>query len=127
MATQTGLADVTVRLKGVAAEVQIMDDRMHKFEGNLTAMQQRTDDRMQQMDTQQRVIIVEAQVHSTVASVHDMKLQLQAEVALNITRTKKQQEDAHALAALVEQKLQAEAAWQRAMPGEFEAQGKVLL
>ena len=109
--TQTGLADVTVGLQGVGAEVQNMDGRMQRFEGNLTAMQQCTDDRMQKFEAQQRV--TEAQVHCTVASVHSMKLQLQAEVALNLARTQQQQEDARALAALVEQKLQTEAAKRR--------------
>ena len=99
LATQTGLADVTVGLQGVAAEVQLMDSRMQKFEGNLTAIQPCTDDRVRKFNTQQRV--TEAQIHGTVASVHDMKLQLQAEVALNIARTQKQQEDARALAALI--------------------------
>ena len=111
MATQTGLADVTVGLQGVAAEVQRMDSRMQKLESNLSAMQQCTDDRMQKFDAQQRV--TEAQIHSVVASAHDMKLQLQAEVALNIARTQKQQEDSRALAALVEQKLQTETAKRR--------------
>ena len=52
LATQTGLADVTVGLQRVAAEVQLMDGRMQKFDGNLTAMQQCTDDRMRQIDAQ---------------------------------------------------------------------------
>ena len=111
LATQTGLADVTVGLQGVAAEVQLMDSRMQKFEGNLTAIQPCTDDRVRKFNTQQRV--TEAQIHGTVASAHDMKLQLQAEVDLNIARAQKQQEDDRALAALVEQKLQTEAAKRR--------------
>ena len=81
---------------------------MQKLESNLAAMQQCTDNRMRKFDAQQRV--TEAQIHGTVASAHDMKLQLQAEVALNIARAQKQQEDARALAALVEQKLQTEEA-----------------
>ena len=111
MATQTGLAEVTVGLQGVAAEVQRMDGRMQKLESNLAAMQQCTDDRMQKFDAQQRV--TEAQIHGVVASAQEMKLQLHAEVALNIARTQKQQEDSRALAALVEQKLQTEAAKRR--------------
>ena len=108
MATQAGLADATVGLQTVAAEVQRMDGRMQKLESNLADMQRCTDDKMRKFGEQQRV--TEAQIHGVVASANDMKLQLQAEVALNITRTQKQQEDSRALAALVEQKLQKEAA-----------------
>ena len=108
MATQAGLAEATVGLQTVAAEVQRMDGRMQKLESNLADMQRCTDDKMRKFGEQQRV--TEAQIHGVVASANDMKLQLQAEVALNITRTQKQQEDSRALAALVEQKLQKEAA-----------------
>jgi hypothetical protein len=86
MATQTGVSEVTVGLQGVAADVQLMDGRMQKLESNLAAMQQCTDDRMRKFDAQQRV--TEAQIHGAVASAHDMKLQLQAEVAINIKNGK---------------------------------------
>ena len=66
---------------------------------------------MQALDAQQRA--TEAKVHGTWILTNDVKLKLQEEVALNLKRTETQRNDADAQAALVEKKLQTEAAKRR--------------
>ena len=109
----TEQADRLVRLEKIPAVVANLQGQLTQDRKTVKALTARVS-RLEQCATlpvrsEHRVVII----HGAVASAQDMKLQLQAEVALNIARTQKQQEDARALAALVEQKLQTEAAKRR--------------
>ena len=103
-------ADQLVRLEKTPAVVADLQGQLTQDRKTVKALTARVS-KLEQCATlpvrsEHRTVII----HGAVASAQDMKLQLQAEVALNIARTQKQQEDARALAALVEQKLQTEAA-----------------
>ena len=111
----TEQADHLVRLEKIPAVVANLQGQLTKDRKTVKALTARVS-KLEQCATlpvrsepEHRTVII----HGAVASAQDMKLQLQAEVALNIARTQKQQEDARALAALVEQKMQTEVAKRR--------------